>query len=66
VFEAASLSKTVFAYAVMKMVESGTLDLDTPLNKYLPAPYIENDDRLSQITARRVLSHKLGANLWRL
>jgi len=65
VFEAASLSKTVFAYAVMKMVESETLDLDTPLNKYLPAPYIENDDRLNQITARRVLSHTTGFPNWR-
>lgn len=65
VFEAASLSKTVFAYAVLKMVENGKLDLDVPLNKYLPAPYIENDERLNQITARRVLSHTTGFPNWR-
>ncbi len=65
VFEAASLSKTVFAYAVLKMVEDGTLDLDAPLNKYLPAAYIENDDRLNQITARKVLSHTTGFPNWR-
>jgi len=65
VFEAASLSKPVFAYAVLKMVEKGTIDLDTPLNKYFPAAYIENDERLSQITARRVLSHSTGFPNWR-
>jgi len=63
-FEAASLSKPVFAYAVLKMVERGTLDLDTPLSKYLPA-YIENDERLHLITARRVLSHTTGFPNWR-
>ena len=31
VFEAASLSKTVFAYAVLKMVEDRKLDLDASL-----------------------------------
>lgn len=63
-FEAASLSKPVFAYAVLKMVEKGQLDLDAPLSKYLPA-YIENDARLNLITARRVLSHTTGFPNWR-
>ncbi len=65
VFEAASLSKTVFAYAVLKMVEDGKLDLDAALSEYLPAPYIENDARLNLITARRVLSHTTGFPNWR-
>ena len=30
-FQAGSISKTVFAYAVMKLVEKGVLDLDRPL-----------------------------------
>ena len=33
VFEAASLTKPVFAYAVLKLVYQGKLDLDMPLNK---------------------------------
>ncbi|MBA3248483.1 MAG: beta-lactamase family protein, partial [Pyrinomonadaceae bacterium] len=66
IFEAASLSKPVFAYAVLKLVESGKLDLDTPLNKYLPGTYdVGEDARLSQVTARRVLSHTTGFPNWR-
>jgi CubicO group peptidase (beta-lactamase class C family) len=66
VFEAASLSKPVFAYAVMKLVDAGKFDLDKPLNQYLPGNYDVGDDpRLSQITARRVLSHTTGFPNWR-
>ena len=66
VFEAASLSKPVFAYAVMKLVDSGKFDLDKPLNQYLPGDYdVGPDPRLGQITARRVLSHTTGFPNWR-
>jgi CubicO group peptidase (beta-lactamase class C family) len=65
VFEAASLSKPVFAYAVLKLADSGKLDLNTPLVKYMPGAYVENDERLNQITARRVLSHTTGFPNWR-
>ncbi len=65
IFQAASLSKTVFAYAVLKLVEAGILDLDTPLSNYLPKKYIESDERIDQITARRVMSHTTGFPNWR-
>jgi len=66
VFEAASLSKPVFAYAVLKLADSGKFDLDKPLNQYLPGDYdVGPDPRLSQITARRVLSHTTGFPNWR-
>jgi CubicO group peptidase (beta-lactamase class C family) len=64
IFEAASLSKPVFAYAVLKLVDAGRLDLDAPLTKYLPGDYVE-DPRLPSITARRVLSHTTGFPNWR-
>lgn len=65
IFEAASLSKPVFAYGVLKLVDGGKLDLDVPLTNYLPARYIEGDDRLDKITARYVLSHRTGFPNWR-
>ena len=66
IFEAASLSKPVFAYAVLRLVDEGKLDLDTPLNKYLGNNYdVVNDDRINRITARHVLSHTSGFPNWR-
>jgi CubicO group peptidase (beta-lactamase class C family) len=65
IFEAASLSKPVFTYAVLKLVDQGKLSLDVPLSNYLPKPYIEADNRLDKITARIVLSHRTGFPNWR-
>lgn len=65
IFEAASLSKPVFAYAVLKLVDQEKLDLDAPLVKYLPGARVENDERANLITARMVLSHKTGFPNWR-
>ncbi|MEM6686683.1 MAG: serine hydrolase domain-containing protein [Bacteroidota bacterium] len=65
IFEAASLSKPVFAFFVMKYVEEGKLDLDKPLYEYLPYPDIAHDERYKKITARMVLSHRTGFPNWR-
>lgn len=65
IFEAASLSKPVFTYWVMKLVDRGILNLDTPLYKYLPYPDIAQDERYKLITARMVLSHQSGFPNWR-
>jgi CubicO group peptidase (beta-lactamase class C family) len=64
-FQAASVSKPIFAYFVMKMVEKGVLDLDTPLYRYLPYPDAESDPRYKLITARMVLCHTTGFPNWR-
>jgi len=64
-FEAASVSKTVFAYAVMKLCEKGVMNLDTPLTKYTTERILEGDPRLDLITARHVLSHTTGFQNWR-
>lgn len=64
-FEAASLSKPVFTYGVLKLVEKGTLDLDRPLVNYLLFSDIKDDKRVNFITARMVLTHTSGLPNWR-
>ena len=65
VFEAGSLSKPIFAYAVLRLCESGALDLDTPLANYLAEPYLPDEPLLGRITARHVLAHTSGFPNWR-
>ncbi len=65
IFDAASMSKTVFSFFVMKMVDDGLLDLDTPLYTYMEYPDIAYDKRYELITARMVLSHTSGFPNWR-
>jgi len=59
VFEAASLSKPLFALAVMKMAATGPLDLDRPLTWVMNKPWPE-DPQVQKITARMVLDHTSG------
>lgn len=65
VFEAASVSKTVFAYAVLKLCERGVIGLDTPLTRYAAGSFLEGDPRMDLITARHVLAHTTGFQDWR-
>jgi CubicO group peptidase (beta-lactamase class C family) len=65
IFEAASASKPVFAYVVIKLAEKGVIDLDAPLTKYTNQRYVANDPRLDLITARHVLMHATGFPNWR-
>ncbi len=58
IFESASLGKPVFAYAVLRLVDAGVLDLDVPLAQYLDEPV--TDPRMKKITARMVLTHTTG------
>jgi CubicO group peptidase (beta-lactamase class C family) len=64
-FDAGSMSKTPFAFLVMKMVDKGILNLDEPLYTYLAYPDIAYDNRYKLITARMVLCHTSGFVNWR-
>jgi len=64
VFNIGSISKTVAAWGVMKLVEEGRIDLDAPIEKYLTRwklPESEFDEEA--VTMRRLLSHTAGLSL---
>lgn len=65
VFEAGSMSKPVFAYVVLKLSETGTIDLDHPLVTYTNERVVAGDARSDRLTARHVLSHTSGLPNWR-
>ena len=64
VFEAASLTKPVFAAIVMQLAAEGVIDLNKPLGEYLALPN-PGDERSKRITATHVLSHSGGWRNWR-
>jgi CubicO group peptidase (beta-lactamase class C family) len=60
VFAAGSLTKPVFAYAVLALVEQKLFALDTPLAAHLPGDLLGKEPRLRLVTARMLLSHTSG------
>ena len=64
IFEAASISKSMFSVMVLRLAERNIIDLDKPLFEYLPFPNIANDERSKLLTARHVLNHQSGLPNW--
>ncbi len=63
-FQAASISKAVFAVAVVKLAQKGILDLDRDVNEYLKHFRVTAEPGLSdRITLRMILGHLAGVNL---
>lgn len=71
----ASLTKAVFAYTVMQLVDEGRLDLDASIATYLPKPlpeyggeekkyaawqHLGGDERWRKLTPRILLAHGAG------
>lgn len=70
----ASLTKAVFAYTVLQLVDEGRLDLDTTIDRLLPQPlpaypydrrhgpwhHLDGDERWRRLTPRILLSHRGG------
>jgi len=63
-FEAASITKPVFAFVVLRLAEKGIIDLDKPLFEYLAFDALEKYPEYKKMTARHVLTHRSGLPNW--
>lgn len=59
-FQIGSTTKTFTAAIVMRLVEAGKLDLDTPVRTYLPALRLADRNVANRVTLRHLLSHSGG------
>ncbi|MFZ6019567.1 MAG: serine hydrolase domain-containing protein [Chloroflexota bacterium] len=59
-FLIASLSKPITALGIMQLVEEGKIDLDAPVQTYLPWFRVANEDISSKITVRHLLHQTSG------
>ncbi len=63
-FQCGSISKPVFALAVMKLAEAGALDLDADVNDYLTAWRVPASDGWQpHVSLRQLLSHTAGTTV---
>jgi len=63
-FNIGSISKTIAAWGVMKLVEEGKIELDSPAEKYLTRWHLpESKYDVDGVTIRRLLSHTAGLSL---
>ena len=59
-FYIGSVTKSFTALAALQLVEQGKLDLDAPVQEYLPWFQISDPEASSQITVRHLLNHTSG------
>jgi CubicO group peptidase (beta-lactamase class C family) len=59
-FQVGSITKTVTATAMMRLVERGLVDLDTPIRTYLPDLRLADSSVAEQVTLRHIFTHTAG------
>ncbi len=59
-FEAASLSKVMSAFAALELAEKGIIPLDDSLSHHVKKPYLDPSPYSDMVTLRRILDHTSG------
>ena len=60
IFRIGSTSKPIAAFVIIRLVDQGLLDLDTPISEILPDFQLSEPGAVDQITLRLLLSHQSG------
>ncbi|MDE2853472.1 MAG: serine hydrolase [Chloroflexota bacterium] len=60
IFQIGSITKTVTATAMMRLLEQGKLDLRAPVRNYLPAFRVSDEDASGGVTPWHLLTHRAG------
>lgn len=65
-FQAASISKPVAALAALRLVDSGRIDLDGDVNRWLTSWKVPDNEftATEKVTLRRLLTHTAGLTVW--
>jgi CubicO group peptidase (beta-lactamase class C family) len=62
-YNVASISKIVTAWAVMHLADEGEIDLDAPVSRYVSRFKLPPSDANDGVTIRRLLSHSSGLSM---
>jgi CubicO group peptidase (beta-lactamase class C family) len=60
VFQIGSITKVYTASLVLQLVDAGLVDLDAPVQRYVPSFRVADDTASKSITVRQLLSHTSG------
>jgi CubicO group peptidase (beta-lactamase class C family) len=64
-FDVASITKTMTAETVLRLVSEGRISLEEPMANYWVDPDLANDPRHLKLTPRMALNHSTGFPNWR-
>ena len=64
-YNIASLTKPITAEVILRLISSGRLALDEPMDRYWSDPDLRHDRRRLLLTPRLALSHRTGFPNWR-
>jgi len=63
-FVIGSISKSLTGLAIVKLIEEGTIQLDDPVQKYIPWFTLKDKQAASQITIKHLLTHTSGISTY--
>ncbi|MEJ7838825.1 MAG: serine hydrolase domain-containing protein [Thermomicrobiales bacterium] len=63
-FQIGSISKTVTSTAIMRLIEDGLVDLDDPVQRFIPDFTVADADVAAEVTVRHLVTHTSGFDVF--